>query len=71
MLAVPALTPVTNPVLEPIVAMPVLPLLHVPPVVALARVDVVPAHIAVAPVIAAGSGFTVIIVVVIQPVGRA
>ena len=59
--------PVSNPVAEPMVATDVLLLLHVPPVVASINVVVAPAQIVVAPVIAPGSGFTVIVVVVGQP----
>ncbi len=63
---VPADTPVTTPV-APTVATPALLLLHVPPVVALARVVVPFEHIVVPPVIAAtvGSGFTVITLVAV------
>jgi hypothetical protein len=58
--AVPADTPVTMP-LVPTVAMPVAPLLHVPPGVASARVVVAPTHMAGATggVIAAGRALTV------------
>jgi hypothetical protein len=52
MLAVPALTPVINPVAELIVATPVLLLLQVPPLVALVKVVVAPTHIVFAPLIA-------------------
>ena len=44
--------------------------LHVPPPVALLRVSVAFSHIADAPVIADGKGFTVTIVVTLQPVPR-
>ena len=50
--------PVFIPV-EPIVAMPVLPLLHTPPLVASVSVAAAPAHMLPLPPIAAGTGFTV------------
>ena len=61
MVAEPPEAPVTMPVVPPTVATPVLPLVHVPPTVASARVVVVPAQIdtAVEGVIAAGAAFTV------------
>jgi hypothetical protein len=61
---VPAATPLTTPVL-PTVAMPVALLLHVPPVVALLSVVVLPAVTVAVPVIvpADGKGFTVTVVV--------
>ena len=67
---VPAVTPVTIPVDEPIVAIPVLLLLQVPPVVALLIVTVPPIHTALPPVIAAGNGLTVTVLVVAHPVGN-
>ena len=67
-IAVPALTPDATPLKEPIVATAMLLLLHVPPIVASLSVVVLPTQTAVTPVIAAGSGLTVIIVVVRQPV---
>ena len=69
MIAVPPDIPVTTPVAEPAVAL-VLPLLHVPPTVASIKVTVDPAHIADTPVIAEGTGFTVMVVEVVQPVGN-
>lgn len=69
---VPGVTPVTMPDAEPTVACPTLPLVHVPPVEALANVAVVnpvPPHIAAAPVIAEGLGFTVHTAVTWQPLG--
>jgi hypothetical protein len=51
----------------PIVATPVLLLVHVPPLVVDDRVVVAPAHNEVIPDIAAGSAFTVIDVVLTQP----
>ena len=57
----PVATPVTTPLDEPIVATDVVPLLQVPPEVALPRVVVRPMHTFGVPVIAgnAGSAFTV------------
>ena len=60
MFGTPAATPVTTPV-EPIVARPVLLLLHVPPAVTSFNVVVAPAHNVIVPVIAAGKGLTVTI----------
>lgn len=57
--AVPDATPVTTPVVEPTEAIPVLPLLQVPPVVASLRVVVAPAHTVNVPVIAAGDSHMV------------
>jgi hypothetical protein len=61
MLTVPAFTPVTAPVEAFTVAVAVLDELHVPPVVALAKVVLEPTHTEVVPVIAAtvGNAFTV------------
>jgi hypothetical protein len=69
MLVVPAAMLVTMPVLTPIVATPTDDDDHEPPP---ASVSVVlcPVHIVVIPEIAAGSGFTVIMEVVEQPVAR-
>lgn len=64
----PAATPVTIPDKEPIVAIAVLPLAHVPNGVASARVDVAPTHNAAVPVIGDGKGLTDIVVVIAQPV---
>jgi hypothetical protein len=49
---VPAAIPVTVPLTEPTVAIPVLELLHTPPVVALVSVVVAPAHTVLDPAIA-------------------
>jgi hypothetical protein len=57
-LAVPEVTPVTTPVVDPIVAFPLL-LLHVPPEVVLLRLEVSPMQTCGVPVIAAGSEFIV------------
>ncbi len=66
-MATPGETPVTMP-LVPTVAIPVDPLLHVPPGVASARVVVAPTQIPTAPggVIAAGLAITVTVVVTKQ-----
>ena len=55
----PADTAVTTPVVEPIVAMPVALLLHVPPLVVLVNVNVALSHIGVVPNI--GCGLMVIV----------
>jgi len=60
----PGLTPVTMPLEEPTVAIDVLPLLQVPPGVVELNVMLRPIQTDPGPVIAAGSGFTVIVVVV-------
>lgn len=66
---VPGAMPETIPVVEPIVAVPVLLLLHVPPVVALLKVETaVPIHITVVPVMAAGLAPTVTTVEIVHPV---
>lgn len=63
---VPELTPVTIPVDEPTVAIPVLLLLHMPPVAASDKVVVVPIQALVFPEI--GSvGLTVTIAIALQP----
>ena len=69
MAVVPADTPVTTPVPDPIVATAVLLLVQVPPPASLSVV-VSPAHTFVVPLIAAGSGFTDAAKVVLQPVPR-
>ena len=60
--------PVSKPVVSPIDAMPVLLLLHVPPVVPSINVVVVPAQILSTPEIDDGMGLTVTIVVARHPV---
>jgi len=65
----PPATPVTIPELEPTVASAVLLLVHVPPVVASLNVVVANGQRTIVPVIAAGSGLTVSVVVVKHPVG--
>ena len=59
---VPAETPVTIPPAS-MVATPVVPLLQVPPGVISPRLVVEPAHTVVVPVIAAGNGLTVTVIV--------
>jgi len=68
MITVPAATPVTKPA-EPTVAIPVLPLLHVPPEVPSDKVMLEPAVTVDKPVIAPaeGSGFTVTVAMTWQP----
>mgnify|MGYP006271121275 CR=1 FL=1 len=65
--AVPALTPVTDPVDELTIAVAVFELDHVPPVVVLDKLTLDPAHTDVVPVIAAtvGNAFTVTVVAVL------
>lgn len=63
MVAVPAATPDTTPVDEPMVAIVVGVLLHVPPPVASASVVVAPAHNDIVPVMPAGEALTVTAVV--------
>ena len=65
---VPDDTPVTKPVEEPTVAFAVLPLVHVPPLVASLMLVVKPAHTVAVPVMDEGSGLTVTTTVEIQPV---
>ena len=67
-IAVPAPTPVTTPVVF-IVAIGLLLLLHIPPVMASVNCIVLPAHTGVLPVMIA-IGLTVATVVITQPVGR-
>jgi hypothetical protein len=66
-LVLPVKIPVTTPE-EFTVAIPVLPLFHVPPVVVSPNVVVAPWHTFVVPVITAGNGFTVTMLVAGQPV---
>lgn len=63
MVEVPAATPVTIPEDEPIVATPVLELIQVPELVALLKVVVLPIQTEAVPVMAAGCGLTVTVVV--------
>ena len=59
----PAETPSTDPLVEPIVATPVFVLLHVPPVVPLLSAMLVPTQIGVAPEMPPGVWLTVTVVV--------
>src|ERR1043165_427358 len=68
MVAVPAATAVTTPVEASIVAIDVLPDVHVPPVVVLASAAVEPAHATAVPVIEPSAVTTVTFAVRIQPV---
>jgi len=67
MFDVPAVTPVTIPVVPPTVAFAVTLLLHVPGVPALLNVVVPPMHIASLPVFAERAAFTVTVVVLAHP----
>jgi hypothetical protein len=69
MVVVPAPTGVTAPVPDTIVATEGILLLHVPPGVVQLIVSVPDRHIADVPVIAAGSVFTVIVLVEMHPDG--
>ena len=66
----PGVTPVIVPAPGKTVAIPVLLLLHVPPVVASIKIVVAPVQAVVAPVITAGNELTVTIDVVWHPVGN-
>jgi hypothetical protein len=66
---VPADTPVTTPVPEPIVADEVLPLVHVPPLAMLLNDVVLPAQTLSVPKMGGGAVFTVTVVVPTQPGG--
>ncbi len=68
-IAVPAVTPVAIPVVEPMVATPRLLLLHVPPGVGSPKAVVSPTHTLSVPVIGNGNGLTVTVAVIIHPVG--
>ena len=70
MVDVPGLTPVTTPVAGITVAIPVEPLLHVPPNVASESEVVAPTHTVGLPRIGVGSASTVTTEVVIQVVGN-
>lgn len=65
--ALPAATPDTIPVLAPTDAIAALLLLHVPPLTVLVNVAVLPTQAFVLPPIADGLAFTVIVVVTAQP----
>ena len=63
----PLVPAVRIPVAEPIVAIAVLLLLHVPPEVASLRLEVNPEQTTESPVITGGAGFTVTVCVAVQP----
>jgi hypothetical protein len=67
MIVPPTATPVTMPVVLPMVAVAVLLLLHVPPDVASVKVIVNPWHTDTGPTIGAGELDTVTVVVTLQP----
>ena len=69
-IAVPAATPLTTPVVEPMVAIPVLLLLHVPPDVMSLSVVELPTQTLVVPVMGAGDELTNMLNTVKQPVFR-
>ena len=68
MMEMPAVIPVTSPDPEPIAEF-VLLMLQIPPEAESINVPTEPAHTTVVPVTGDGSGFTVKVAVVIQPVG--
>jgi hypothetical protein len=70
MVVVPAIKPVTTPVVASILATAITDELHVPPVDVLDKVVVPFSHTLRVPVIAAGSGFTVKLAVVLHPSGN-
>jgi hypothetical protein len=70
MIMLPALIPVTTPVVASTVALRVLLLLHVPPVLGWVSVVVSPTHTLGVPAMAANVLFTVTTVVLKQPVRR-
>lgn len=61
----PVPTPVTTPFDEPMVAIAVLELLHVPPLLVVLKVEVAPLHNVRLPVILPGSGLAVSILVAV------
>jgi hypothetical protein len=66
-LAVPADTPVSNPVVNPTLALPGNALTHVPPEISPVRVAVSPAHNIIVPLIVLGVPFTVTSTTLLQP----
>jgi len=70
MMLVPRATPLTTPVVLPMVAMAVVVLIHVPPATASPSVIVAPTHTADGPVMAAGIVYTATVVLTLQPVAR-
>ena len=71
MVAVPAELPVTAPVVGNTAAMPGLLLVQVAPGVIVLSEVVLPTQTDDAPVITAGNGFTVMVTLLLQPVGTA
>src|SRR5947209_4732202 len=69
MTELPAATPLSMPVPDPMVAVPVLTLVHVPPEVASVSVVIPPTHATGVPVIAAGTALIVSVAVLKQPPG--
>ena len=70
MVDVPAVIPVTTPVPEPTIATVCALLLHVPPVEASVKLTEEPTHTVAVPVMPAGTGSTVTVVVAVQPKGN-
>jgi hypothetical protein len=68
--SIPGVTPLITPVPAGTVAIPVLLLLHVPPVVPSIKVAVEPVHATLVPLMTDGSALTVTIVVMRQLVGN-
>lgn len=68
MFTVPVPAPVTTPLEEPTVATDVLELVQVPPVGVLDRLVLLPTQVLAVPLISDGSGFTVAVTVLKQPV---
>lgn len=68
MVAVPNAMPLSNPLVEPIVATAVLLLAHIPPGIAFVSVVLSPAHIRSTPEIGPGTRLTVTTAMVAQPV---
>jgi len=68
--AAPAATPVTVPFALFTAPVPMADELHTPPVVASAKLTLAPTHTLAAPVMVAGTGFTVTTAVLAQPVGN-
>ena len=66
---VPEVPAVTVPLVEPMVAVVVLLLVHVPPVIASERVEEAPEQMTSDPDISDGNGFMVALAVIIQPPG--
>lgn len=68
----PIVNPFTTPLVEPILATPVLLLVHVPPPGPVANVVELPAHTVVAPLMGAGSGLMLMValplMLLVQPV---